>query len=261
MSSSLALFKSHYSFGKSIITLDEPFSKNGDPVENSIFYLASLAKTKSLVLVEDNMTGFLEAARNCQSNNLKLVFGLRLRVTKDASKQDEPSLRNRAKYVIFARNQLGYQALIKIWSFAARDGFYYTPCIDFLNLKKLWDDNLMLVVPFYDSFLHLNAFESHFHVPEFDSIRPTFFLEKNDLPFDPFLRQKVNDYCSKNSFDTVEARSIFYRSKSDFIAYMTFRCISERTTIEKPEFNHLGSDSFNFDRWARDNAIELSDKN
>jgi DNA polymerase-3 subunit alpha len=250
---SLPLFKSHYSLGKSILTLDKPKGNiEYNPV--SAIDLALSAKLKDLVLVEDNMTSFLEAAKHCQDNKLNLIFGLRLLVTESVVSQDEASLKKRAKYVIFAKNNAGYSALIKIWSFAAKDGFYYKPCIDFANLERLWTDDLILAVPFYDSFLHLNALCSHFHVPKFDKIRPVFFLEENGLPFDFLLRKKVLEYCEQNGYESVETRSIYYRSRLDFIAYMTFRCISERTNIEKPELDHMGSDSFNFDRWVRDNA-------
>lgn len=251
---SLPIFKSHYSLGKSILTLDAPVDKKGKPVENSIFHLLLTNKLDTLVLVEDCMTGFLEATQQCQSNKIKLVFGLRLSVTSNVEGQDEASLKKRAKYVIFARNQAGYEALIKIWSFAAKDGFYYNPCIDFPNLNRLWNDNLILAIPFYDSFLQLNAFEGHVHVPEFDAIKPIVLLESNDLPFDTYLRKKASEYAQKNGLETVEASSIYYQSRLDFIAYLTFRCISERNTIEKPEFNNMGSDSFNFDRWLRNNT-------
>ena len=244
----LPCYKSHYSLGKSILTLEKP-AGNVESNPTSIIDLALHSKQNSLTLIEDNMTGYLEASKNCKDNKIKLIFGLRLSVTNDIENQDEASLKNRAKYVIFAKNGEGYKALIKIWSFAAKEGFYYNPCIDFKNLKRFWNDNLILTVPFYDSFLHLNSLEGNFHVPDFGKIKPVFFLENNELPFDPILRKKAIEYAAQNNFDTVEAQSIFYKSKLDFIAYLTFKCISERTSIEKPEFNHMGSDSFNFDRW------------
>jgi DNA polymerase-3 subunit alpha len=247
---SLPCYKSHYSLGKSILTLEKP-TGSIDNYPTSIFDLVLHSKKDFLCLVEDNMTSFLEASKNCQENKLKLMFGLRLDVTKDIENQDEKSLKNRAKYIIFANNNDGYKALIKIWSLAAREGFYYNPCIDFKNLKNLWNKNLTLVVPFYDSFLHLNSLEGYFHVPEFDSIKPKFFIENNNIPFDAYLKSKVEKYCKDNGFDSINSQSIYYKSKSDFIAYMTFKCISERRTIEKPEFNHLCSDSFNYESWLR----------
>jgi len=244
----LGLFKTHYSVGRSILTAEKPC---GDPEKRptSIFDLALEAKLDHICVVEDNMSGFLEATKNATDNKLKLVFGLRLSITNDIKKQDADSLKNRAKYIIFAKNNDGYQALIKIWSFAASEGFYYNACIDFSNLKRFWNENLTLAVPFYDSFLHSNSLLGYFHVPEFDTIKPVFFLEDNGIPFDSLLRAKVNEYCKKHNFDQVETQTIYYKSKLDFIAYLTFRCISERTSIEKPEFNDMCSDSFNFDRW------------
>jgi DNA polymerase III alpha subunit len=244
----LPLFKTHYSLGKSILTLEKP-TGNIESYPVSVIDLAIHAKIDFLTLVEDNMTGFLEASKHCQDKKLKLIFGLRLSVTNDVVNQDEQSLKNRAKYIIFAKNSTGYKALIKIWSFAAKDGFYYNACIDFKNLKRLWNDNLILAIPFYDSFLHLNSLEGHFHVPDFSAISPIVFIEDNQIPFDPVLRKKASDFANSNNFPIVETRSIFYKSKLDFISYLTFKCISERTSIEKPEFNHMGSDSFNYDRW------------
>lgn len=249
---SLPIFKSHYSLGKSILTLDKPKGKiDYDPV--SIIDLALHAKLSQLVLVEDNMTSFLEAVKHCEDNKLHLMFGLRLFVTRSIQDQTEETLKHRARYIVFAKNNEGYKNLIKIWTCASKEGFYYTPCIDFENLKRLWDDNVLLAVPFYDSFLHLNCLEGNLHVPDFDEIRPTFFLENNDLPFDPLLRKKAMEYATTYKFDTLETSTIYYRSRLDFIAYMTFRCINERTNIEKPELDHMGSDSFNFDRWLRNN--------
>lgn len=244
----LPLYKSHYSLGKSILTLNKP-AGNIDQPSVSIVDLVVNSKLDFMCLVEDNMTSFLEASKHCQDKKLKLIYGLRLDVTENSLLQDEASLKKRAKYIIFAKNNDGYRALIKIWSFAAKEGFYYNPTIDFKHLKQFWNSGLTLAVPFYDSFLHSNAFEAHVHVPELDTMKPVFILESNDLPFDPLLRKKAVDYAERNNFQTLEAQSIFYKSKFDFISYLTFRCISNRTNIEKPEFNHLGSDSFNYERW------------
>ena len=248
----IALYKSHYSLGKSILTLNKPVGDiEKHPV--SIIDLVVHSKQDSLTLVENNMTSFLEASSRCQEKKIKLIYGLRLEFTQDISAQDEASLKKRAKYIIFAKNNLGYKALIKIWSTAAKEGFYYNSCIDFKNLKRFCCEGLVLVVPFYDSFLHLNSMEGHSHVPEFDGIKPILFLEDNQLPFDQLLRSKALFYAEQNGLDTLEVQSIFYKSKLDFIAYNTFRCISDRTNIEKPELNNFGSDLFSYDRWLQNN--------
>jgi DNA polymerase III alpha subunit len=251
----LPLFKSHYSLGKSILTLEEPFDKKGKAVENSIFNIVKEANLDTLVLVEDNVSGLLQASKVAKDSKVKLVYGLRLWVADDISEKNEAFLKKRAKYIIFAKNSQAYKDLIKIWSYAAKEGFYYEPCMDFTMLRKLWNPaNLHLAVPFYDSFLALNSLEGHIHVPQLDFTKPTYLTEENSLPFDDYLKEKVQKFAHDEKCNVLPAQSIFYKSAEDFIAYLAIRCLHNRTTIEKPELNHMGSDEFNFFKWQRVNG-------
>jgi hypothetical protein len=73
----LPLFKSHYSIGKSILTLDDPNStKEGGP--QSVFSVAKDLKT--VILVEDSLIGFLQAQKNAENLGMQLVFGLTRRL-------------------------------------------------------------------------------------------------------------------------------------------------------------------------------------
>jgi DNA polymerase III alpha subunit len=202
----LPLFKTHYSLGKSILTLEKPTGKP-DVYPITVFDLLIENKLNTLVLVEDNISGLLQASKQCDEKNITLIFGLRIDVNEDISIKDEASLKKRAKYIVFCKNSEGYKTLIKIWSIAARQGFYYTPCMDFKTLKSLWNENLILTVPFYDSFLELNLLNSHVHVPDLDGLGKVMFLtESNDLPFDDLLSSKVNNYC-QNRHNIIKAQS------------------------------------------------------
>lgn len=258
MYKTIPLFKSHFSLGKSILTLEKPTGKENDyPI--SIFDLVSLNKLPTLVLVDDCISGLLQASKNAAECKVKLVFGLRIDVCEDMTQKDEPSLIKRAKYIIFAKNSKGYETLIKIWSLAAKDGFYYTPNIDFKSLKALWNENVSMSVPFYDSFLYLNTFCSHAHVPDLDTFKPvTFFTESNELPFDEMLEQRVAQYSLTNGVNVIRSQSIFYKSPDDYLAYVAFRCLhnrgtSQKCTLERPELDHMTSDQFNFDKWLAEN--------
>ena len=157
MTDVIPIFKSHYSLGRSILTLTPP----GDAIPNapvSIFDILLENKIDELFLVEDSFGGFLEAYQNSKDNKIKLNYGLRFNFLCDIEDKNEESLKSRCKYIIFAKNTKGYKRLIKICSLAAREGFYYAPNLDFKVLQKFWDDNdLLMCVPFYDSFLHRNA--------------------------------------------------------------------------------------------------------
>jgi len=250
----LPLFKTHYSIGKSILTLETSDKKENEPI--SVFSLAKDASLKEIFLVEDNFSGFLEAFKNAKTSNLKLIFGIRLFLTESMADKTPEAECKRSKIIIFIKNTQGYSDLCKIWSVASSEGLYSKnnnqvkmPHIDYENLKRLWTKNLKLVVPFYDSFLHMNVLDCGTCVPDFSFTEPTFFKEENNLPFDNIIRAKLNSYLKLNNYPTLEAKSIFYENREDYTAYLTARCISRRSTIEKPDLNHMCSDEFCFESW------------
>lgn len=243
----IPLFKSHFSFhGRSILTLEEPAPITGkSPV--SVFSIAKDHGLKELTLVDDTMTGYMQAMTNASKCGVKLIFGLRLTVTASMESKNEDSLKTDSKIAIFPKNIDGQEKLYRIFSKAAKDGFYYEPRIDYKNLAALWDNlNLKLGIPFYDSFLFKNTLSYGLCVPDFSFTEPFFFTEDNGLPFDPIIKSKVLSYA-KDDYEVFHAKSIFYYQKKDFLAYLTYKCINNRTTLEKPEFSHMTSDLFCFE--------------
>jgi DNA polymerase III alpha subunit len=250
----LPLFKSHYSIGRSILTLSDAGSSDSTGPD-SIIDICLDNKLKTFYLIEDGMTGFLEGYYNSTSNNLDMRFGLRVTLCRDMNDKDKDKLKDESKCIIFCKNKTGYELLLKIYTDASTNGFYYIPRIDFETLHKYWDDSsLSLVIPFYDSFIHRNKFDLGNFVPDFSQIFPTFFIENNDLPFDEALKRDVESYCG-DKHDVQKTKSIYYKNKSDFPHYMTFRCISDsnpgraKKTLTKPNFDHMCSDNFSFESW------------
>ena len=109
-----------------------------------------------------------------------------------------------------------------------------------------------MVAPFYDSFIFNNVMGYANCVPDFNFAEPVFLIEENSLPFDHLIKEKVEAYC-KEKYQTLAAKSIFYKTKEDFESYLTFRCINNRSTLSRPNFDHLGSDEFNFESWQKQN--------
>lgn len=244
----LPIFKSHYSIGRSILTLEDAQALENYP--DSIINIAKENNLKEVCLVEDNMTSFLEAYSNFKKNNIKLIYGVRLTVCNDIEDKTEESKSKNSKFIIFFKNQKGYQKMIKIFGKAAKEGFYYEPRIDFKFLKSIWEEkDLSLSVPFYDSFIFNNLLKNFLCTPEIDFCKPTFFLEDNDMPFDKLIKNKVIDFCEKNKYDTINTKTIYYKNKKDFKAYLTFRCINIRTTLNKPELEHMTSNEFCLESW------------
>lgn len=255
---SIPLFKSNYSVGRSILTVDAEQTDAREP--DSIPLIAKELGLDHFYLVDDSISGLIDCYKSCKKLGLDFTFGLRLTFVPNLEIKDDDSLRKEAKYIIFLRNmpsyEVGYREIIKIWSKAAKDGFYYQPRLDFKSLAELWTDNLSLAVPYYDSFIHNNALNFGQCSNDFELLKtkPVFFIEDNNLPFEPFLTKKVLDYCKSSGYDTLQAQSIFYKERKDFKTYLTRRCIDERTSIEKPNLENMTSDTFCVEEWVNKNT-------
>jgi DNA polymerase-3 subunit alpha len=248
----LPLFKSHFSIGRSILTLEDEEKEENQP--DSIIDIAKDNNLKEVNLVEDNMTSFLQAYTNTKKYNINLRYGLRISINDDMNERSEESRQKTSKVVIFFKNEQGYKDLIKIFSTAAKDGFYYEPRIDFKTLKSLWSDkNLILCIPFYDSFIFNNTLRGTVCVPDLEFTKPILFIENNSLPFDHIIKDKVLAYAKANKLETLNTKSIYYKNSKDFKAYLTFRCINNRTTLNKPELSHMTSNRFSFESLSTKN--------
>jgi len=245
----IPLFKSHYSLGRSILTLSDQAA--GDNYPDSIIQIAKQNKMKEIYLVEDNMSSFLEAYTNTKNNNIRLYYGLRISVTESITEKTEDSRQKTSKIIIFFKNKKGYEKLIKLFSLAAKTGFYYEPRLDYRSLRDNWSEDLLLAIPFYDSFIFNNTLRNYICIPQFDFTKFILFIEKNDLPFDDIVANKVKSYAETNNLEIYKAKSIFYKSKNDFKSYLTFRCINSRSTLNKPDLEHMSSEDFSFESYLR----------
>lgn len=244
------IFKSHFSVGKSILTLNAPKGPNSLDSSDSVFDIVSENNLDKVVLVEDSLMGFLQAKKICDELGKQLIFGVRLDCVEDVNNIKDPKdIKCNHKIILFPKNSDGCKHLNIIYTLAK------TECkgwIDLDILSKHWEENdLCLAIPFYDSFLfnNITSFQSCF--VNFNFTKPTFFIENNGLPFDFLTKNAVAKYCSINGFSTELVQSIYYKNKEDFSAYLAYKLICGRSffagkdlSLEKPNFDHLGSDEF-----------------
>lgn len=243
----IPLFKSHYSLGRSILTLEN--KDQPDDYPDSIIQIAKEYKLKEICLVEDNMSSFLEAYTNTKLNNIKLNYGLRISVTESINDKTDESRQKTSKIIIFSKNKNGHEILTKLFSIAAKTGFYYEPRLDYDTLKNNWTQDLVLAIPFYDSFIFNNTLRNAICIPQFNFTKVLMFLEDNDLPFDSIIKEKINIYAKENKLECYKVKSIFYKQKKDFKTYLTFRCINNRTILNKPDLEHMSSNEFSFESY------------
>lgn len=247
----IPLFKSHFSIGKSILTLED-----GSPEENgpdSIIEIAKENKLKKVFLVEDCFSGFLQAYKNLKQNNIDLIFGIKFVFCENINNKNEEELKKHHKLIIFANGNEGYKTLIKLWTKASTEGFYYTPRLDMQILKTHFNEGIKLAIPFYDNFMFNNAFKGYQCISFIENYKPTIFVENNQLIFDNILKNKMLKFSESNKLEVIKTKSIYYKERKDFKSYLTFRCINNRTTLNKPEIEHMSSNEFCMESWREQN--------
>ena len=197
------------------------------------------------------MSGFLQAWRSCQKAKIKLNFGLRLSFVNDVTLPEDERLKTSHKNIIFIKSEDGYKRLIKIASRASTKFFNKEPQIDYNNCKELWDDkDLLMAVPFYDSYLMNNLLTSKVSIPNYFS-EPLFFEEDNNHPYDFIISDKLKEINIKAE----KVKTIYYKSKADFMAWQTFKLLSNRTygnvSLDAPNLNACCSDEFSFESFLK----------
>jgi len=234
------IFTSCYSIGKSILTLNNSESDEGP---DSIISICKDEGLKDLVLVEDNLTSFMKAFHVCKENDIRLTYGLKINLCNNSESENKDDSH---KAVIFALDDEGCKLLNKIYSFA------FTECegkINYDNLIRFWNNkHLSFVVPFYGSFIHENNFFLKNCIPYLEGLNPRFWIERNNLPFDSLLEDKVKSFVD-GKYPISLVKTIKYKNKEDVEALQTYKVLCNRSfgrqaTLSNPNLSHFGSDEF-----------------
>ncbi len=244
-------FSSHYSLGQSILSLESE-DKILDDAPVSVFAIAKNYEIKDLYLIENNFSGFIEALENSKKAEVNLRFGLKICVCDDLNTKDENSLKNESNIIIWVLNEQGYYDALKIYNKAAIDGFYYIPRTDWKEINEKWTENLALSFPFYSSFLANNYMFVHGAtiVPNLSKIKNyNFFIESHELPFDPYIQNKVLEYVAANESVALVTHTCYYYKNEDVLEHMIRRCSAKRSNWDKPELKHYSSDKFSFESY------------
>ncbi len=215
----------------------------------SICNIAKDEGLKKVFLVETNFVNFMLGYKNLKDAKADMVFGLKLVVCEDMNDKSDASFKTESKIIIFLKDSDGYQALIKIYSKAAQDGFYYVPRIDWKTLKTMWSEHLILALPFYSSFLAKNTLTFATIVPDLPA-KPLLLKEiGQELPFDSILNNVVDRYAASTDSIIQAVKSIYYFKREDAKKWMIWQCVLSRSTFDKPNMDHCSSKQFSYESY------------
>lgn len=251
MSDITPIFSTHYSYGTSILTLEEVGKTEvGNPI--SICDLALEYGLKQVTIVDDHIDGFIEAYKNLNKIGSQLIYGVKLVICADMTAKDEASLKTESKVIVFVKNTQGYSDLIRLWNRAWTDGFYYQGRLDWKTLKEFWTPNLTLALPFFSSFIKVNTLSFSSIVPEFPCPTSEVWCLKeveSGVPFASLINKAVDEFIAQSGAQTQDVKSIYYAKPEDFETYQTFRAIDNHSTYGAPNVSHMCSDQFSFEAW------------
>lgn len=223
----VALFKTHYSIGKSILSIDD------------LCEIQSKHDLKEMVVVEDSFYGFRSLNKNLQDRGVKLIFGIRLSVVNE--KSDElPS-----KLIFFAKDNEGVKQIKALYTKSSDNN----GILVFKDLGKELLSNVKIGVPFYDSFVYNNIFHFGLCNVELNNLDYFFFYENNEHPFDSLILDRVKFLSEQQKKPLVLSKSIYYKNRNDFDAFQMYKSICNRSqgkspTFDNPNLNHFCSSEF-----------------
>ncbi len=242
----------HYDFRYgSTLTLEEAGkTAAGGPV--SVCDLAKTHGLKQVVIVDDTLGGFIEGYRNLTKAGVQMIFGVKITVCADETDKTDESLKTESSVIIFVRNTAGYSDLIRIYNRAWTTNHHKGGRTSWRELKALWTDNLTLALPFFSSFIARNLLSFSNVIPDFP-VKPTVFLEQDSgLPFAPAIESAARAFAESNGLEVQPTKSIYYEDgPRDFDAYATFRALGTRGQYQRPGVDHMCSDRFSYNEWAR----------
>lgn len=218
----------------------------------SIIELCKRAGLSQCFGVSTNFHTFLEAWKGCKDAGLHFCFGLELVMCNDAKLHTEESRASEHKIIVFMRNTAGYEDLIKLYTacHGNAENKYYRQRFDYPQLNALWTDNLLLAVPFFDSFLHRNILGYGSHIVPHMPVNPILFREvATGVPFASLIDAALDNYCRAGDHEQVRTKTIYYEKREDFAAYITYRAIQARTTFNVPNMDFMCSPRFCFEEW------------
>ena len=110
---------------------------DGKPTPKEIALAAKENGMEAVALTDHGyMYGVIDFYKACKEVGVKPIIGMEAYKASDSVYDHVSSNKKAYHLILLAKNQEGYQNLVKLASFAATDGFWYKPRVDFDHLRQ-----------------------------------------------------------------------------------------------------------------------------
>ena len=197
-----------------------------------------------------NMYGAVKFFKACKKNGIKPIIGTEFYVSPDLTvKSGKPQITH---LIILAKNQKGYQNLIKLNSIAWVKGFYYKPRIDFDTLEK-YSEGLICSSACLAGDIPRLLLQEKYDEAERVAIRlrdmfapGDFYIEVQDHGIEEQRRILPHLYAlaEKIGVKTIATNDVHYLYKEDAEMQDVMLCIQTGKTIDDPDRMRMDGQEF-----------------
>lgn len=226
-----------------------------------------------------NLFAAIEFYTQAMKRGIKPILGCELNLCDDHRKRvsEGPRRPHFSSIVLLARNNVGWQNLIKLVSIASLDGYYYEPRIDKALLRQ-YSEGLIALSGGWNGEIERamhqgNATLASSLVSEFKSIfeKNSFFIElqRNHLQGQEDLNQAMIALAYEQGLPLVATNNIHFLHEDDQQAFKVLNALRDSHTLDHDDLNDLTDtrhmqSSEEMQRWfedvpeALDNAMVIA---
>lgn len=228
-----------------------------------------IEKAKSLgmdsIAITDHgvMFGVIYFYKQAKKNGIKPIIGCELYTSARSYKDKETIDRKSGHIILLAKNNIGYQNIIKLVSIGFVDGLYYKPRVDYELLEKYSQGVVCLsacLAGDVQRYILAGDYEKAKELAlKLENIygKGNFYLEMQDHGI--VEQKKVNIYLRKLSKDTgiplVVTNDVHYVDKQDHKAHEILLCIQTGKTLDDEQKMEFQTNEFYFK--SQDEMYEL----
>lgn len=224
-----------------------------------------------------NMYGALKFFEACVCKGIKPIIGQEFYCTHDMKSRSNRD--DMAHLILIAKNNTGYQNLLKLSSFAFLEGFYFKPRIDYKLLEQYSEGLICLSACLAG---HIPQFILKRQYDEADRLAlklksifgDDFYLEIQDhgIPEQKEVLVKLNEMSQRLDIKLVATNDVHYLNKEDAELQDVLMCVQMGKTYDDPERMKFSTNEFYLKTYeemlealpgfeeALDRTIEIAEK-
>ncbi len=222
-------------------------------ISSAISYASSIGMKAMAITDHGTMFGVVDFYKEAKKRNIKPIIGCEVYTSPRLMQNKDPARdKDQGHLVLLAKNQVGYQNLIKLVSLGFIEGFYYKPRIDYNVLEKYSEGIICLSACLAGDIQQLILGDQYNEAKnlaiKLDTIfgRNNFYLELQDhgIEDQKLVNKELIRMSSETGIPLVATNDVHYIKQEDAEAHDILLCIQTGKTQNDVDRMKFPSDTF-----------------